>query len=90
MARKYLAGLMKHAEDFLLAVCPLENSYKRIVPGYEAPAYKSWGTRNRSALVRIPEYRPGKEKATRLEYRVPDPSCNPYLAFALYHLRRCA
>ena len=58
-------------------------SYKRLVPGYEAPVYISWARRNRSALVRVPMYKPGKEKATRMEYRSPDPACNPYLAFSV-------
>jgi glutamine synthetase len=58
------------------------NSYKRLVPGYEAPVYVCWARRNRSALVRVPMYKPGKEAATRIEYRSPDPACNPYLAFA--------
>ena len=58
------------------------NSYKRLVPGYEAPVYIAWARRNRSALVRVPMYKPGKENATRLELRSPDPSANPYLAFA--------
>ncbi|MCK4852450.1 MAG: glutamine synthetase, partial [Candidatus Omnitrophica bacterium] len=57
-------------------------SYKRLVPGYEAPVYVSWAQRNRSALIRVPMYKPGKEKATRIEFRSPDPACNPYLAFA--------
>ena len=59
------------------------NSYKRLVPGYEAPVYLSWARRNRSDLVRVPEYRPGREKATRIEFRSPDPACNPYLAFSV-------
>jgi glutamine synthetase len=59
------------------------NSYKRLVPGYEAPVYICWGRKNRSALIRIPEYFPGNEKAMRAELRCPDPSCNPYLAFAV-------
>jgi glutamine synthetase len=59
------------------------NSYKRLVPGFEAPVYIAWGQRNRSALVRVPMYKPGKEKATRIELRCPDPACNPYLAFSL-------
>jgi glutamine synthetase len=58
------------------------NSYKRLVPGYEAPVYICWARRNRSALVRVPVYKPGKETATRIEFRSPDPACNPYLAFA--------
>ncbi|NQS89299.1 glutamine synthetase, partial [Patescibacteria group bacterium] len=59
------------------------NSYKRLIPGYEAPIYIAWSRRNRSALIRVPEYYPGKEKATRAEFRCPDPSCNPYLTFAV-------
>jgi glutamine synthetase len=59
------------------------NSYKRLVPGYEAPVYISWARRNRSTLIRVPMYKPGKEVATRVEYRAPDPACNPYLAFAV-------
>jgi glutamine synthetase len=58
------------------------NSYKRLVPGYEAPVYICWARRNRSALIRVPEYKPGHEKSTRIEVRFPDPACNPYLAFA--------
>jgi glutamine synthetase len=59
------------------------NSYKRLVPGYEAPVYLSWAQRNRSDLIRVPMYKPGKEEATRIEYRSPDPACNPYLAFSV-------
>ena len=59
------------------------NSYKRLVPGYEAPVYVAWANRNRSALIRVPMYKPGKEAATRIELRSPDPTCNPYLAFAV-------
>ncbi len=58
------------------------NSYKRLVPGFEAPVYVAWSQRNRSALIRIPLYKPGEEQATRAEIRCPDPACNPYLAFA--------
>ena len=58
------------------------NCYKRLVPGFEAPVYLSWARRNRSDLIRVPEYKRGKENATRIEYRAPDPACNPYLAFA--------
>jgi glutamine synthetase len=79
----YLAGLMKHAPELTTITCQWVNSYKRLVPEYEAPTYITWGTRNRSALVRIPEYQPGKEKATRIEFRSPDPACNPYLTFAV-------
>ena len=58
------------------------NSYKRLVPGFEAPAYVSWAGVNRSDLIRVPAYRPGREASVRIEYRQPDPACNPYLAFA--------
>ncbi len=80
--RSYIAGLLKHVKEFTLVTNQWVNSYKRLVPGYEAPVYVSWGQRNRSSLVRIPMYRYGKEKATRVELRSPDPACNPYLAFA--------
>ena len=83
IARHYVAGLLKYAPEITAITCQWVNSYKRLIPGYEAPAYISWGTRNRSALVRVPEYKPGKEKATRVEFRSPDPACNPYLAFAV-------
>ncbi|MCX5702857.1 MAG: glutamine synthetase, partial [Candidatus Omnitrophica bacterium] len=59
------------------------NSYKRLVPGYEAPVYICWAQMNRSALIRVPMYKPGKEVSTRIEYRAPDPACNPYLAFSV-------
>jgi glutamine synthetase len=81
-AKKFIAGLLRHAPEITLVCNQWVNSYKRLVPGYEAPVYLSWAVRNRSDLVRIPEYKPGKEKATRVEFRSPDPSCNPYLAFA--------
>jgi glutamine synthetase len=80
--RHYIAGLLKHANE-ITAVCnQWVNSYKRLVPGYEAPVYVAWARRNRTSLVRVPMYKPGKETATRIELRSPDPSCNPYLAFA--------
>lgn len=82
-ARSYIAGILKHAPEFTSITSQWINSYKRLVPGYEAPVYLSWARRNRSALVRIPMYKPGKEKATRIELRSPDPACNPYLAFAV-------
>ena len=82
-AKHYIAGLLKHAKEISLVVAQWVNSYKRLVPGYEAPVYISWARRNRSALVRVPMYKPGKEKATRAEFRAPDPACNPYLAFAV-------
>ena len=82
-AKHYIAGLIHNAPQITAITSQWVNSYKRLVPGYEAPVYVSWARRNRSALVRIPMYKPGKEKATRIEYRSPDPSCNPYLAFAV-------
>jgi glutamine synthetase len=81
--KSYIAGLLKYAREMSLVLAQWVNSYKRLVPGYEAPVYVSWARRNRSALVRVPLYKPGKEKATRAELRCPDPSCNPYLAFAV-------
>lgn len=79
---QYIAGLIKHGPEIALVTNQWVNSYKRLVPGYEAPVYLSWAVRNRSDLIRVPQYEPGKEKATRIEYRAPDPACNPYLAFA--------
>jgi len=82
-AKWYVAGLLRHAPE-ITAVCnQWVNSYKRLVPGYEAPVYICWARRNRSALIRVPMYKPGKEKATRVEFRSPDPGCNPYLAFSV-------
>lgn len=83
IARKYIAGLMRHAPEITAVTNQWVNSYKRLVPGYEAPVYVSWARRNRSAMIRVPMYKPGKETATRIEFRSPDPSCNPYLAFAM-------
>jgi len=81
--RQYIAGLLKHAPE-ITAVCnQWVNSYKRLVPGYEAPVYICWARRNRSTLVRVPMYKPGKENATRVEFRSPDPSANPYLCFSV-------
>ncbi len=82
-AKSYIAGILKHAREFCSITSQWVNSYKRLVPGYEAPVYIAWARRNRSALVRVPMYKPGKEKATRIELRCPDPACNPYLAFAV-------
>jgi glutamine synthetase len=82
-ARQYVGGLLTHAREFTSVTNQWVNSYKRLVPGFEAPVYICWGQRNRSALVRIPEYKPGKENATRVELRSPDPACNPYLAFSV-------
>ncbi|MFA5863646.1 MAG: glutamine synthetase family protein [Phycisphaerae bacterium] len=81
-AKHYIAGILRYLPEICLVLSQWVNSYKRLVPGYEAPVYLSWARRNRSALVRVPEYKPGKEKATRIEVRSPDPACNPYLAFA--------
>ena len=82
VAKGYIAGLLTHAREITLVTNQWVNSYKRLVPGYEAPVYVCWARRNRSALVRVPMYKPGKEQATRIEFRSPDPACNPYLAFA--------
>ena len=82
MARHYIAGLLRYAQESCSFWAPTVNSYKRLVPGYEAPVYIGWSLRNRSALVRVPAIVPGKEKSVRCELRSPDPSANPYLAFA--------
>jgi len=82
VARQFIAGLLEHAREITVVTNQWINSYKRLVPGYEAPIYVSWARRNRSDLIRVPVYKPGKEYATRIEYRAPDPACNPYLAFA--------
>ncbi|MBA2256161.1 MAG: glutamine synthetase, partial [Thermoleophilaceae bacterium] len=82
VCRAFIAGQLRHARELSALFAPSVNSYKRLVPGYEAPVYVAWSRRNRSALVRVPLYHPGKEKATRMELRCPDPSCNPYLTFA--------
>ncbi len=83
LARHYTAGLLEHSPEITAVVCQWVNSYKRMVPGYEAPVYLSWARRNRSDMIRIPEYQVGRENATRVEFRVPDPACNPYLAFSV-------
>ena len=80
--KRYIAGLMRHGREITMVTNQWVNSYKRLVPGYEAPVYLSWAVRNRSDLIRVPGYAPGNEAATRIEYRAPDPACNPYLAFA--------
>jgi glutamine synthetase len=82
VAKGYIAGILRHAREITLVLNQWVNSYKRLVPGYEAPVYVCWARRNRSALVRVPMYKPGKEQAARIELRSPDPACNPYLAFA--------
>lgn len=82
-AKYFIAGLLKHSKEICAITNQWVNSYKRLVPGYEAPVYISWARRNRSTMVRVPMYKPGKEKATRVEFRCPDPACNPYLAFSV-------
>src|SRR6266576_2652017 len=82
IAKSFIAGQLKHAREIAALFAQWVNSYKRLVPGYEAPVYVAWSRRNRSALVRVPVYHPGKEQATRMELRCPDPACNPYLTFA--------
>lgn len=82
-ALHFIAGQLSHARAFSAIIAPLVNSYKRLVPGYEAPVYISWGRTNRSALIRIPRISSGRIRSTRCELRCPDPSANPYLAFAV-------
>ena len=83
MARHYIAGVMDHAREISAVLSQWVNSYKRLIEGYEAPVYIAWGQKNRSAYIRVPEYQPGKERATRIELRAADPACNIYLAFAV-------
>ncbi len=83
VAYSFIAGQLEHARELSAIVAPTVNSYKRLVPGYEAPVYICWGQINRSALIRVPRYSAGREQSTRAELRCPDPSCNPYLAFAV-------
>jgi len=83
VAKGYIAGVMRHAREIIGVCAQWVNSYKRLVPGYEAPVYITWARRNRSNMIRVPMYKPGKEAATRIEFRAPDPACNPYLAFAV-------
>ncbi|MDQ3875373.1 MAG: glutamine synthetase family protein, partial [Actinomycetota bacterium] len=80
--KAFIAGQLRHAREIAAVFAQWVNSYKRLVPGYEAPVYVAWSRRNRSALIRIPLYKPGSEQATRAEIRCPDPACNPYLTFA--------
>ena len=83
VAKQFLAGLLKYTPEIILATNQWVNSYKRLVPGFEAPTYVSWARRNRSDLLRIPDYKAGREDSTRIEYRAPDAACNPYLAFSV-------
>jgi glutamine synthetase len=82
VGKAFIAGQLRHAREMSAIFAQWVNSYKRLVPGYEAPVYVAWSQRNRSALIRIPLYKPGSEQATRAEIRCPDPACNPYLTFA--------
>ena len=83
LARHFIAGQLAHARGMCAILAPLVNSYKRLVPGFEAPAYVTWARTNRSALIRVPRISPGRRESTRIELRCPDPSCNPYLAFTV-------
>ena len=83
LGKLYAAGLMRHAPELTLVTNQWVNSYKRLVPGHEAPMYISWARTNRSDLIRVPEYKPGREDSVRIEYRAPDPACNPYLAYGV-------
>jgi glutamine synthetase len=83
LAYSFIAGQLEHARALAGVVAPTVNSYKRLVPGYEAPVYIGWAQQNRSALIRIPRYTEGRDKAVRAELRFPDPSSNPYLAFTV-------
>ncbi len=82
VARSFIAGVLRHAREMTAVTNQWVNSYKRLIPGYEAPVFVVWGRRNRSALIRVPMAKPHKEGSTRIEYRAPDPACNPYLYFA--------
>ena len=82
LARQFAAGLLRHAPETLLVTNQWVNSYKRLMPGFEAPTHQSWSPHSQAELVRVPEHRPGQELSTRVEYRAPDAACNPYLALA--------
>ena len=83
VAKHYIAGLLKHAREICILTNQWVNSYKRLTPGFEAPVDITWAKRNRSALVRVPMYKPGHEKSIRVELRSPDAACNPYLVFSV-------
>ena len=83
LGRQFIAGLLEHAPAITAVTNQWVNSYKRLVPGFEAPVYLSWALKNRSDLVRVPEYKVEKADSARVEYRAPDPACNPYLAFSV-------
>jgi glutamine synthetase len=82
-AKQFIAGQLKHAKEMSLIFAQWINSYKRLVPGYEAPVYIAWSKKNRSAIIRVPEYHTKREVSTRIEFRPSDPACNPYLTFAV-------
>ena len=81
--KQFIAGLIRHASEISLVTNQWVNSYKRLVPGFEAPVYVSWDHHNRSDLIRVPAYKPGYDSSIRVEYRAPDPACNPYLTFSM-------
>ena len=83
VGKRFIAGVLAHAREITAVCCQWVNSYKRLVPGFEAPVYVSWGRHNRSSLIRIPMYKPKKGASARIEFRAPDPACNPYLAFSV-------
>jgi glutamine synthetase len=83
VAKHFIAGLLHHAREITAVTNQWVNSYKRLIPGYEAPVYVCWARNNRSALVRVPLPKRGKKDSTRIEFRAPDPACNPYLAFSV-------
>ncbi|HUF97485.1 MAG TPA: type I glutamate--ammonia ligase [Ilumatobacter sp.] len=83
IAKSFMAGLLMHAAEITAITNQTVNSYKRLVPGFEAPVHISWARNNRSGLIRVPVAKKGNPLATRIEYRSPDPACNPYLAFSL-------
>ena len=83
IGRSFIAGILTHAREMTGVTNQWVNSYKRLIPGYEAPVFVVWGRQNRSALVRVPTYKPDKEQSTRIEYRAPDAACNPYLFLAV-------
>ena len=82
-AKHFIAGLMRHAREITAVTNQWVNSYKRLVPRFEAPTFASWSTVNRADLIRVPDFKPGREDSRRIEYRAPDPACNPYLAFSV-------
>ncbi len=83
VGKRFIAGVLAHAREITAVCCQWVNSYKRLVPGFEAPVFVSWGRHNRSSLIRVPMYKPHKSASARVEFRAPDPACNPYLAFSV-------